>query len=78
MNTKTILSKMSRRKPSRESSRSSIKCALVIQADAIDDAEVSRSSRGQKSIVGGDVAEGQKPELSKDRDDAAYTFMIMG
>jgi hypothetical protein len=36
------------------SAGASIKCALVVQADAIDDAQkVSRSSRVRKSIVGG-------------------------
>ena len=36
-----------------ETAWASIKCALVVQADAIDDARVSRSSRGKKSVVGG-------------------------
>ena len=43
-----------------ETAWASIKCALVVQADAIDDARVSRSSRGKKSVVSGKPVEGQK------------------
>ncbi len=39
-----------------ENAWASIKCALVVQADAIDNARVSRSSRVRKSIVSGKPA----------------------
>ena len=50
-NTKTILSRMSRWKPTRARMRGLCES---------NDARVSRSSRGLKSIVSGRVAEGQK------------------
>ena len=50
-NTKTTLSKMSRRKPT---------LARLRGLHESDDAKVSRSSRGMKNIVGGPVAKGQK------------------
>ena len=51
-NTKTILSTMSRRKPSQARLRG------LHESD--EETGISRSSRGRKSIVSGRVAEGQK------------------
>ena len=53
-NTKTTLSKMSRRKPTHVDAWASAAFEVA------DDARVSRSSRGKKSVVGGDAVEGQK------------------
>jgi hypothetical protein len=50
-NTKTALSKMSRWKPT---------LARLRGLCESNDARVSRSSRGKKSVVGGDAVEGQK------------------
>jgi hypothetical protein len=47
-----------------ENAWASIKCALVVQADAIDDARVSRSSRGMKNIVSGNAVTSQKLKLA--------------
>ena len=61
-NTKTMLSKMSRWKPTPAGARGLHKCIgpLGKAGSTSDDARVSRSSRGKKSIVGGRAATGQK------------------